>query len=53
VLNVKSHNVGDEVLTMIPSVPTFFRKWFESKEWQDSSFVPGLFTTACTEKIQY
>lgn len=53
VLNVQNHNVGDEILTMIPSVPAFFRRWFETQDWKDSIFTTGLFSSACTEKIQY
>ena len=51
VLNIQSNTIGDEIITVIPSVPNFFRQWFESTEWSESVFVPGLFKSACQEKV--
>ena len=44
VLNVNSHEVGDDLITLIPSTPAFFTNLFMSKEWADSKFYPGYFT---------
>jgi hypothetical protein len=51
VLNIQSNTIGDELITVIPSVPSFFRQWFNTEEWDKSVFAPGLFTSACKEKI--
>lgn len=51
ILNIQSHNVGDELITAIPSVPNFFRQWFESDDWRKSKFIPGLFSAACQQTV--
>lgn len=47
VLNVKSNTINDEVITLIPSVPAFFRSWFETADWHNSQFSPGMFSNKC------
>lgn len=51
VLNVEGNNISDELVTLIPSVPFFFRKYIESNEWKDTVFSPGMFTSVCQRKI--
>lgn len=53
VLNVQSNTIGEEIITMFPSVPNFFRQWFETDEWRNSHFYAGLFSSACQEHIDY
>lgn len=52
VLNIQSNTIGDEIITVLPSVPNFFRQWFETSEWNESSFIPGLFSSACQETVE-
>lgn len=51
ILNVQTSTVGDELITMLPSIPAFFRTWFETEEWENSKFSTGLFSTACQESV--
>lgn len=53
ILNVQSHEIGDTLITLIPTVPSFFRQWFETAEWNNTDFVPGLFLSSCQEKSHY
>lgn len=53
VLNVKSNEINDEVITLIPSVPAFFRSWFETQDWQNSNFAPGMFSSKCRVNSKY
>lgn len=53
ILNIQSHTIGDEIITAIPPVPNFFRQWFETEEWRNSSFYVGLFSSACQEYVDY
>lgn len=53
VLNVQSNTIGEEIITMFPSVPNFFRQWFETEEWRNSYFYAGLFSSACQEHVDY
>lgn len=47
ILNIQSNSLGDDIITVLPSVPSFFRQWFETADWNNSLFVPGLFTSKC------
>lgn len=51
VLHVQSHSIGDKLITLLPSVPTFFKEWFQTQNWIQSEFSPGLFSSICKEKI--
>lgn len=53
VLNIQNNTIGEEIITAIPSVPNFFRQWFETEEWRNSSFYVGLFSSACQEHVDY
>lgn len=53
ILNIQNNTIGEEIITVIPSVPNFFRQWFETEEWRDSSFYAGLFSSACQEHVDY
>lgn len=44
VLNVDSHSVGDDLITLIPTVPSLFANYFNSSEWDSSTFYKGFFT---------
>lgn len=43
VLNVNSHQVGDELITLIPQTPAIFTNYFMTKDWE-KPFYPGYFT---------
>ena len=43
VLNVDSHEIGDDLITLLPSTPAFFTNLFMSDEWVNSKFYPGYF----------
>ena len=51
VLNVESNTFDDELITLLPDVPEFFVEYFDSKEWDESSFYSGFFTSLCTGKV--
>lgn len=53
VLNVQSNTIGEEIITMFPSIPNFFRQWFETEEWRNSYFYSGLFSSVCQEHVDY
>lgn len=44
VLNVNSHELGDDLITLIPHTPSIFINLFMTKDWLDSKFYPGYFT---------
>lgn len=50
ILNIQSHTVGGDLITMLPTIPAFFRQWFETTDWTNSVFVSGLFTSKCQEE---
>ena len=43
VLNVASHEVGEEMISLIPNVPPIFLNYFNSSEWTNSKYYQGLF----------
>ena len=47
VLNVESTQLGDELITLIPEVPLFFRTLFNSNEWQHTTYTNGYFSSVC------
>ena len=47
ILNVTSHEINDNIVSLIPSVPAFFRNWFQTDEWKGSVYTPGLFSSKC------
>ena len=47
VLNVESTQLGDELITLIPEVPLFFRTLFNSNEWQHTTYTNGYFSSIC------
>ena len=51
VFNIQTHQIGDEMVSLIPSVPTFFKQWFTSQSWTDTKFVNGLFRSKCEEQV--
>ena len=53
VLNVKSNTINDDVVTLIPPVPAFFRSWFETEDWLNSNFAPGMFSKKCRVDSKY
>ena len=50
VLNVSGEKFGDEQVTLLPNLPTFFRNYFTSKEWDNSVYSLGMFTSICQNK---
>lgn len=56
ILNIQSHTLGGDLITVLPTIPAFFRQWFETADWTNSTFVSGLFTSKCQEEtfnLQY
>lgn len=43
VLNVLSHNLGDETLTLLPTITPAFLEWFQSDEWNKTIYSEGFF----------
>lgn len=44
VLNVKSHNIGDESVSLLPVLPPRFATWFQTQNWENSIYKTGFFT---------
>lgn len=44
VLNVDSHKVGDDVVSLLPSLPAVFANLFMSPEWNKTIFHPHFFS---------
>lgn len=56
ILNIQSHTLGEDLVTVLPTIPAFFRQWFETADWTNSIFTTGLFTSKCQEEtfnLQY
>lgn len=51
VLNVKSHNIGDEQITLLPTIPPRFTSWFQSENWAQSEYKSGFFTDLLEGKV--
>lgn len=47
VLNVRGGEIGKDIVSLIPSVPSFFRNWFTTDDWRNSKFIPGIFSSKC------
>lgn len=43
VLNVNSHEVGDDLITLLPQTPSLFTNYFMTNDWLSSTFKPGFF----------
>lgn len=43
ILNVNGPTYDDELITLIPSIPSFWASYIESKEWKTSTYSPGFF----------
>lgn len=50
-LNVESHELGEELISLIPSISPFFSSLFSSQSWKDTLFTEGFFTSICQEKV--
>lgn len=51
VLNIKSHLIGEELITMIPTPTPLFAQWFQSIEWKQTKYSRGFFTDHLNGKI--
>lgn len=53
VLNIESQEVAEELVSIIPEVPSFFLSLFSSTEWKDkeNKYFSGYFSSICKEKI--
>lgn len=51
VLNVESNTVNEEVISLIPEVPQFFYNIFFEKDWENTTYSNGYFTSICQRKI--
>jgi hypothetical protein len=43
-MNVLTSEVGDEMISLFPSVPGIFASYFQTQEWQKSKYYRGMFT---------
>ena len=43
VLNVKSHNIGNENISLLPTIPARFSDWFQSSDWANSIYRDGFY----------
>lgn len=46
VLNVQTHTINDNYISLLPSVTPFFSQYFLSDEWRNSNYYAGMFTSA-------
>ena len=51
VLNVDGPTYNDELITLLPAVPSFFHQYFHTQEWKDSKYAPGLFSNLCQRQV--
>lgn len=51
VLNIQPNNVGEELITLLPEVPPFFLNLFHSKNWENTTYTTGWFSSFCTSQI--
>lgn len=47
IINVKSNEIDDELISLFPSIPPFFSKVYGSDYWKNSQYYPGFFTQLC------
>ena len=47
VLNVESVEIGNDLITLIPTVPAFFIDYFNSQEWANAEYSPNMFSRVC------
>lgn len=47
VMTVSGPTYNDEIITLIPDIPLFFRNYFLRPEWKTIDYNSGLFTQAC------
>jgi len=48
VLNVEGPTYGDEIITLLPSIPPFFHKMFSCPQfWNKTEYIDGMFTALC------
>lgn len=45
VLNVEPTTIGEELITLFPSMPTFFQQWILSTDWDNTRYGVDLFST--------
>lgn len=50
ILNVSGPTYNDEIITLLPELPPFFFRYFNSKEWETTTYYPGLFSRLCQNK---
>lgn len=53
VINVNGPTIGDDLVTLIPTIPDFFRSYVQTDDWKNSSWHPGLFRELCTQHKAY
>ncbi len=53
ILNVNNNEVGDDLITLLPTVPAVFNTLFQSTEWDSSIFYPGYFNSIIYGKKYY
>ena len=50
ILNVNGTTYDDELITLIPSIPSFWGTYINSAEWKNSNYTPGMFSSLCSSK---
>lgn len=48
VLNVQSHEIADELISILPSAPLFFKDYFKSEDWKQSKYKTGMYSNLIT-----
>ena len=51
VLNVNGPTYDNEIVTLLPDVPEFFLTYFNSSDWSEGSYTPGLFSQLCKNRV--
>lgn len=51
ILNIQSHSIGEELVTIFPEIPPFFLNLFHSKNWENTAYTTGWFSSFCTSQI--
>lgn len=44
ILNVKTHQIADENVSLLPTIPARFSDWFQSNNWKESVFEKSFYS---------
>ena len=51
VLNIKTHTIADEQISVLPPLPPRFASWFQSESWKNTKYTKGFFTDLLSGKV--